>query len=60
MRDVDTDSKQYKTFISTTSDLQGFFPQKAKQLESLRRDQGFVHMQPAGKHNSGIEATSMK
>ena len=53
-------SKQEDTFRKTTTDLQGFFPEKARLLESLRMDQGFVHMQPAGKHNSGIEPTSMK
>ena len=58
--EVDIKKPQYKVFEETNTKLQGFYPEKARQLEALRMDQGFVHMLPAGKHNSGFEPCSPK
>tara|TARA_B110000503_G_C6811395_1_gene275191 strand:+ start:215 stop:397 length:183 start_codon:yes stop_codon:yes gene_type:complete len=60
MPQASTNSPQYKHFITTTTNLQGFPPERARQIERLRKDQGFVTKLPAGKHNSGIEASSQK
>ena len=46
--------------MRTTTLLQGFPETRARQLERFRNNQGFVHMQPAGKHNSGIAPSSQK